>query len=189
MRLVVALPDCELIGVLGKGVETVRDGGSRRFVTRGDEENKEARQLLLCELLILNLGVNKRTGDVVNRIIGAELAEFLHDAGQGGTRLKERNDGVGALRNDVRVPHRQDDVAALQGSVVLARWNTHHVADDLQGEGCRDVADEVTGAVLRRTVQNFYCDAINGVFDCFYVARVKGIRHDATESSVLGVVR
>ena len=178
-----------MLGELSQRVQAVGDRGAGGFVPRRDEQDEEGRELLAGQLFAFNFRVHERAGDVINRVFDAVLAEILHDGGQGGARLQEGHDGVSADGNDVRVAHGQDDVGAGEHRGVFARRHAHHVADDLQGERCRNVGHEVAGAGFLGARHRLGGHSLNGVFDGPHVAGIEGVGHDATKSRVFGVIR
>ncbi len=104
---------------------------------------KKRSELLRRQPLAVDLGVHQRRGDVVARVGPTVLAELLgvHEhLHQHAHQLLERADVLG-------VADTEDHVGPLKDLGFVLGRDAHHLADDLEGERCGDLLDEVAFAI------------------------------------------
>ncbi len=174
--------------MFGEQTETPADGVAGGLVAGHDEENEEARDLVVGELLAVELGVDEDGREVVGRRADLRRRQVLHQVGQALSRGQRRREDVGALRSVLRIGDTEDRVRVVEHEVVLRFGYTHEIAHDPQGKSRGDVDDEVALAALTDLVDDrrgLIVDASLEGFD--HPGRESG-RDEPAQSSVAGIV-
>ncbi len=118
--------------MLGERQHPVADRVSRRLVPGRDEEQEERTQLARREpvfaVLVFDLGVHERSGDVVAGIGQAVFGDREPVLEQ----LHARAHELFYRRHVLGVADAEDRVGQLEDALVVLAGDAHHVADDLE---------------------------------------------------------
>ncbi len=140
------------------------------------------------ERLTVDVGGDERGGQVVGGVFDPVGGELVHQLGELLARVDEGHHRVGALGDVLGIAAREDHVGAAEDRRVVRGRDTHHVADDLEGEGCGDLGDEVALAEPGHPVDHPVGDRLDGLLDAGDPPRVERGGDDAPQPGVARVV-
>ena len=171
------------------------DGVTCGFVSGNDEQDEEAAKFLRRHAVAVHHGVHHHAGEVVGGVLQTGFTQRLRV----GEDLERNSDQVLERSAKVRVTGAKDDIGPVQNLALVAFWNAHHFANDLQRERCGDVVDEIKlgvaklfdGAVhdgagfvfhvLLNACNFFWCEALRNNGAQSHVFRVVHADHGAKE--------
>ena len=187
MGVEVVVQQVALVGEFGEGLHPVADRVAGGLVAGHHQQDEERTELLRRQLFAVDLGGHHDRGDVVPRVRLAVLAERLgvHE------HLERLAHQVVEARRELGVAGAQDRVRPPEHPCVVLGRDAHHVADDLQRQGRRDVFDEVArlvGEVVEQTVDHLVGLGANRVLDGSDLPGREALRHDRPQPEMTRIV-
>ena len=164
------------------------DGVAGGLVAGHHQQNEERRHFGVGQCLAIDIGVDQGGGHILGGVLLSVLGQIVHQQIQLLRRVHEGDHGVLTLGHVFRVTVREDDVGRVEDGVVVGRPDTHHVADDLEGQPGGDLDREVAAALVGHSVDHGVGHVVDAFLDGLDHARVEGRRHDPPQTSMARVV-
>jgi hypothetical protein len=181
-------PDAALRGGIAERLHAVTDRVARGLVARHDQQDEERGDLLLVQPLAVDVGVDQRRGQVVGGALTPGAHQALDQRRQLLAGAQHGGHGFGEIGHVVGIGRTENDVAAVEDVAVLVGGDAHHVADDLQRQRRRDLADEVAAPGVDHAVDDVGGRPIDRRFGPAQHAGREAARHDAPQPRVTRIV-